>query len=140
MNDIKRLELENKTIQLELSRLNIGLLASQQEILKSCQNKVLYQTGHRLIDTRYEGIPLRECNQNRRRSCTIRIEFPHAFASMPSVTLGLTMIDTSTNAVTRVKLAVKSVDKDHFDAELSTWMDSVVHAVEFDWVATNLGS
>jgi H-type lectin domain len=161
-NDIRRLEVENKTLQVELGRLNVGLqaiqeqlcqsensfqhakvesIALQQDMLKSCQNTTIqYETGHRAIDTRYEGLSLRKVKQNRHRSCTIPIDFPRAFASTPKVTLGLTMVDTNTNAYTRVRLAVKSVGKDHFVAELLTWSDSVVYAVEFDWVATNLGS
>jgi H-type lectin domain len=85
-----------------------------------------------VIDIRYEEISLQECNQTAvDHAASVRIEFPHVFASTPKV-LGLTMIDTNTGPYARVKLVIKSVDKDHFDAELLNWADSVIYGIEFD--------
>jgi len=63
------------------------------------------------------------------------IAFPQPFQQTPVVVLSLAGIDAGNQFNIRVRLAAEDVQADEFNIRVSTWADTVIHAVWVTWVA-----
>jgi len=65
----------------------------------------------------------------------VEVRFAAPFASTPVVTLGLTGFDTDPYTAGRVSLKVVDLTDSGFKVSITTWRDSRLYAVEFNWFA-----
>ena len=69
------------------------------------------------------------------RQFIVDIAFASPFQAPPVVHLGMTGFDADQSASGRISLKTADITADGFKAVITTWRDSRVHAVEFDWLA-----
>lgn len=69
------------------------------------------------------------------RSFVVDVLFAAPFTSTPVVTLGLTGLDMDQYAASRLSLKVENLTASGFKVAVTTWRDSRVYAVEFNWFA-----
>lgn len=69
------------------------------------------------------------------RCFKVEVFFATPFLSPPVVQLGLTGFDIDQRDSGRVRLTAENITSDGFLATISTWADSRVYAVDFQWLA-----
>ena len=69
------------------------------------------------------------------RCFRIAVVFDLPFSSVPVVQLGLTGFDIDQRDTARVSLRVADITPTGFMAEVWTWANTRVYAVEFNWLA-----
>lgn len=69
------------------------------------------------------------------RSFVVQVTFDTAFSSPPVVQLGLSGFDLDQRESGRLSLKAGSITRFGFQAVVSTWSTTRVHAVEFNWLA-----
>ncbi len=69
------------------------------------------------------------------RCFQVEVFFATPFLAPPVVQLGLTGFDIDQRDSGRIRLKAESITSDGFLATISTWADSRVYAVDFQWLA-----
>lgn len=69
------------------------------------------------------------------RVFSVAVNFASAFAAPPVVQIGLTGFDVDQRDSGRVSLKATKITATGFTAEITTWRDTRVYAVEFGWLA-----
>jgi hypothetical protein len=69
------------------------------------------------------------------RSFSVPVVFASEFSSIPVVHLGLTGLDVDQRDSARITLKAENISPSGFEAVISSWADSRVFAVEFNWLA-----
>ena len=69
------------------------------------------------------------------RSFVVDVNFVSPFAAVPVVHLGITGFDADQRESSRLTVKVASINEFGFQATVSTWSDSRVYSVEFNWMA-----
>ena len=69
------------------------------------------------------------------RVFTVDVDFATPFSGIPVVTLGLTGFDMDQYTAARISLKVVELSHTGFKVEITTWRDSRIYAVEFNWFA-----
>lgn len=65
----------------------------------------------------------------------MEVIFDAPFSSVPVVQLGLTGFDIDQRDTARVSLKAAAITPTGFSAEVWTWANTRVYAVEFNWLA-----
>ena len=79
--------------------------------------------------------PPAEGEEEEGRSFVTEVSFSAPFDAPPVVHLGLTGFDVEEQTSARITLAAESVTPEGFEVRISTWRESLVYAVEFNWLA-----
>lgn len=69
------------------------------------------------------------------RTFTVEVAFDSPFVSVPVVQLGLTGFDLDQRDSARLAVKAENITETGFTAVISTWSDSRVYAVSFNWFA-----
>ncbi|SKB09008.1 H-type lectin domain-containing protein [Prosthecobacter debontii] len=69
------------------------------------------------------------------RSFSVEVVFDAPFQSAPVVHIGLTGFDVDQRDSARLKVQATSISESGFNAVISTWSNTRVYAVEFQWMA-----
>lgn len=69
------------------------------------------------------------------RQFVVEVGFASPFQSAPVVHLGMTGFDADQCASGRISLKAADISTEGFKVVITTWRDSRVYAVEFDWLA-----
>lgn len=84
-----------------------------------------------------EGWNLEEATSesNEARCFVVEVTFASPFYAVPVVHLGLTGFDLDQRDSSRVSLKAECITEFGFQAVISTWSDTRVFSVEFNWLA-----
>ena len=69
------------------------------------------------------------------RSVTIQINFLDPFENKPDVTLGVTLLDATSDKNVRYKVEALSVSRDGMTIKISTWADTKIFGISGYWMA-----
>jgi hypothetical protein len=69
------------------------------------------------------------------RDFTVHIAFVSPFSLPPVVHLGLTGIDADQRDTTRISLKSGLITESGFEAIISTWSNTRIYGVDFNWLA-----
>lgn len=75
------------------------------------------------------------CSGSGNRTYTIHVTFAKSFATIPTVTTALTLVDLDKNANQRLEVYPTNITPDGFDLNIHTWADSIVYVVGVTWTA-----
>ena len=69
------------------------------------------------------------------RSVTITVNFLDPFENKPNVTLGVTLLDATSEKNVRYKVEALSVWRDAMTIKISTWSDTKIYGISGYWLA-----
>lgn len=69
------------------------------------------------------------------RTFTVAVAFDSPFFAVPVVQLGLTGFDMDQRDSSRISVKAESITESGFQASITTWANTRVYAVEFNWLA-----
>jgi hypothetical protein len=95
------------------------------------QTKVL--SGYWSVSKNTQGYTLAENSGD--RSVTITVNFLDPFENKPDVTLGVTLLDASSDKNVRYKVEALSVSRDAMTIKISTWADTKIYGISGYWMA-----
>ena len=95
------------------------------------QTKVL--SGYWSASKNTSGYTLAENSGD--RSVTIQINFLDPFENKPDVTLGVTLLDATSDKNVRYKVEALSVSRDGMTIKISTWADTKIFGISGYWMA-----
>lgn len=76
-----------------------------------------------------------DSDENRVRCFTVQVSFDAAFLSVPVIQLGITGFDIDQRDSARLTVKAGAITEHGFEAILSTWANTRVYAVDFNWFA-----
>jgi len=106
--------------------LAIGMITSS-----FAQTKVL--SGYWGASKTVEGYSLADNSGD--RSVTITVNFLEPFENKPGVTLGVTLLDATSDKNVRYKVEALSVSRDAMTIKISTWADTKIFGISGYWLA-----
>ena len=106
--------------------LALGLISSS-----FAQTKVL--SGYWSVSKNTSGYTLAENSGD--RSVTVQINFLDPFENKPDVTLGVTLLDATSDKNVRYKVEALSVSRDGMTIKISTWSDTKIFGISGYWMA-----
>jgi len=106
--------------------LAVGMLTSS-----FAQTKVL--SGYWGASKTTQGYTLAENSGD--RSVTITVNFLEPFENKPDVTLGVTLLDATSDKNVRYKVEALSVSRDAMTIKVSTWADTKIFGISGYWLA-----
>ena len=95
------------------------------------QTKVL--SGYWSVSKNTQGYTLAENSGD--RSVTITVNFLDPFENKPDVTLGVTLLDATSDKNVRYKVEALSVSRDAMTIKISTWADTKIYGISGYWMA-----
>ena len=69
------------------------------------------------------------------RSVTISVNFLDPFENKPDVTLGVTLLDATSEKNVRYRVETLSVSRDAMTIKISTWSDTKIFGISGYWLA-----
>lgn len=106
--------------------LAVGLISTS-----FAQTKVL--SGYWSASKNTSGYTLAENSGD--RSVTITVNFLDPFENKPNVTLGVTLLDATSDKNVRYKVEALSVSRDAMTIKISTWADTKIYGISGYWMA-----
>ena len=106
--------------------LAVGMIGSS-----FAQTKVL--SGYWSVSKNTQGYTLAENSGD--RSVTITVNFLDPFENKPDVTLGVTLLDATSDKNVRYKVEALSVSRDAMTIKISTWADTKIYGISGYWMA-----
>ena len=106
--------------------LAVGLISTS-----FAQTKVL--SGYWGASKTTQGYTLAENSGD--RSVTITVNFLDPFENKPDVTLGVTLLDATSEKNVRYKVEALSVSRDAMTIKISTWADTKIYGISGYWLA-----
>jgi hypothetical protein len=111
----------------------IPLMVAIMGLAFSAFAQTLVQSGTWGASESTEGYTLATNEGN--RNMLVTVEFPEPFDTKPDVTVGVTLLDATSEKNVRFKVETMSVSRDAMTVNISTWADTKIFGISGYWMA-----